>query len=212
MLKQTFSGDNVLNKIVWWDETFFRISNQHWCLLLLINAKSEVLAWKFGKTRNQQDYQELLTSISDILPEQPIFVGDGQNAFEKACKSLKRNCILIQHIHSHPWKYARLHSFRVDYKKQRLVQISLNIEYDAFLYLKQQEGCVLVRQYNLLEQAQTTKSKGRPRGSKNHHKRHVSEDKIPSPSHSKISYRGRPNIVTWGKKVTFNPEKAPHDW
>ena len=27
-----------------------------------------------------------------------------------------------------------------------------------------------------------------------------------------MSHRGKPNIVTRGKKITFNPEKAPHDW
>ena len=211
-LKQTFSDENALNKIIWWDETFFRISNQHWCLILLINSKSEVLAWKFGKTRTEQDYQEVLTSILDILPEQPIFVGDGWNAFEKACKSLKRNCILIQHIHSHPWKYARLHSFHVDHEKQKIVQTSLNIDYDAFLYLKQQEGRVLIRQYDLLEQTQTIRPRGRPKGSKNRHKRHVNKSKMFSPSHSKASHCGKLNIVTRGKKITFNPENAPHDW
>ena len=100
----------------------------------------------------------------------------------------------------------------MDHEKQKDVQTSLNIDYNAFLYLKQQEGRVLVRQYSLLEQAQIPKSKGRPKGSKNRHKRHANENKVSSSSHSKISCRGSPNIVTRGKKITFNQEKAPHDW
>jgi len=70
-----------LEDAIYWDETFFRIGQTSWALILLIDAQGRPLAWKFSQKRDVRVYQELLQTIKPKLPLVPIFIGDGWNAY-----------------------------------------------------------------------------------------------------------------------------------
>ena len=107
---------------IWWDETFFKVNGSSYFLILIINALGEVLGYKFSKTRNETDYLSILVPIMDCIPETPIFICDGNPTYESVVKSLKRKAFLIQHIHSKPWKNAKLHLFEPNEKDQLITQ------------------------------------------------------------------------------------------
>lgn len=96
---------------IWWDETFFKINGHTYFLILIIDALGRVIAYKFSKSRTVNDYISMLLPILDELPEIPVFICDGASNYEGVIKNLGKDCFLIQHIHSHPWKKAKLHRF-----------------------------------------------------------------------------------------------------
>ena len=87
---------------IWWDETFFKINGHTFFLILIIDALGRVIAYKFAKSRNVNDYTSILIPILDKLPEMPVFICDGATTYESVIKNLGKDCFLIQHIHSHP--------------------------------------------------------------------------------------------------------------
>jgi transposase-like protein len=118
---------------IWWDETFFKINGSSYCLILIINALGNVLGYKFSKTRNENDYLLILPPIIDKLPELPIFICDGAPTYEGVIKRLKRRAYVIQHIHSHPWKNAKLHYFEPTENGLKFQQTTIILPYDSFL-------------------------------------------------------------------------------
>ena len=123
---------SVTQSGIWWDETFFKINGCSYFLILIIDALGNVLGYKFSKTRTEEDYLSILLPINDKLPEIPIFICDGNPTYEGVIKGLKRTCFLIQHIHSHPWKNAKIHYFRVDESKSKIEQTLIILPYDSF--------------------------------------------------------------------------------
>jgi hypothetical protein len=92
-----------------------------------------VLGYKFSKTRNENDYLSILTPIIDKLPELPIFICDGAPTYEGVIKRLKRKAYVIQHIHSNPWKNAKLHYFEPTENGLKFKQTTIILPYDSFL-------------------------------------------------------------------------------
>lgn len=121
-----------LEDAIYWDETFFRIGQTSWALILLIDACGRPLAWKFSRKRDVQVYRELLQTIQSHLPSIPIFIGDGWITYQKTCLGLNQECFLIEHLHSHPWRFVRLHHFQLDLKTKDTIQDSVEIPYNSF--------------------------------------------------------------------------------
>ena len=117
---------------IWWDETFFKINGSSYCLILIIDALGRVLAYKFSKTRTDFDYLSMILPIADKLPENPIFICDGNPTYESVVKGINKNCFLIQHLHTHPWKQAKLHQFIFKENSTDIEQTTLILPYDSF--------------------------------------------------------------------------------
>ena len=121
-----------LENAIYWDETFFRIGKISWALILIIDAQGRPLIWKFSRYRKVQIYLDLLQNIKAQLPLNPIFIGDGWNAYQKTCLRLTQDCFLIEHLHSHPWQVVRLHQFQFDSVTKTTIQNSIEIPYNTF--------------------------------------------------------------------------------
>ncbi|MFV2014523.1 MAG: DDE-type integrase/transposase/recombinase, partial [Candidatus Heimdallarchaeota archaeon] len=197
---------------IWWDETFFRINGVDFFLILLIDATGKVLGFKFSRTRKTEDFLSILIPIIDQLPENPIFIGDGWITYEKVCKELKMDLFLIQHIHSNPWEYAKIHQFIYDEKLNQGEQISIQIPYKSFLEEKRVEGVGIKRKYKLYEKKESRGSRGRPQGSKDKKKRRKKGESALEIDKKKLKKRGRKNLKEDGAKFTFEPFPYPNGW
>ncbi len=94
------------------------------------------------------------------MPHWEVMIGDGAKTYPKALLSQKRSCFLIQHIHSHPWEYVLLHSFR--YYDNKTLHTIVEIPYDAFVSSELQGGHTMTKVHSHEEK----RKRGRPKGSK----------------------------------------------
>jgi len=102
-LKQTAHFSNTASeKIIWLDEIFFKVGGSSLPLIIAINGNYQVVGWKLGKTRKAEDIVEVLTQVSQAQPNWNVLVGDGAHPYPKALILMKRDCYLIQHVHSKP--------------------------------------------------------------------------------------------------------------
>ena len=202
----------LTNHTVWFDETFFKLNRQSWCLILFINSQNEILGWKLSRTRTKADYLPVLRSIKDYLPEQPVFVGDGYRAIEGAIRELQLTCYLIQHVHSHPWNDAKIHYFQVDKNKGKIAQSSILIDYDAFLWTIPKKGYAYKHEYTIEDLTKSKKKRGRPKGAKTKRIR-SNQQSLPGENNLDSSKkRGPKNIRTRGKPFLFHPQKGATGW
>ena len=211
-MKNETNPQNFLNDAIWWDEMFFNLGKVSWCLILLVDAHGRPLTWKFGKTRTQVDYTEILKQLDDDLPEKPIFIGDAWGAYQKTCRFLKKECILIEHVHSHPWKDVRLHHFKLDQTKDEIVQISVNIPYNSFLKNKPVKGQTFTRKYSLTPPVKSNHKRGRPKGSKDKTKRKSRKSKKNKGTNKEKNRRGRKSISKHGREFSFFPTPFFGGW
>ena len=197
---------------IWWDETFFKINGSSYCLILIIDALGRVLGYKFSKTRTESDYLSILLPIIDKLPEFPIFICDGNPTYESVVKGINRDCFLIQHIHSHPWKQAKLHQLVFKENNSQVEQTTIILPYDSFVTDKLVEAFTATKittkkEYNIFK-----KKRGRPKGYKNSKKRVKRGTKKIGTSEKDLKKRGRKNIEKEGAKLTFNPDPYQNGW
>jgi len=201
-----------LDNAIYWDETFFRIGSSSWALILLIDAQGKPLVWRFSKKRNASVYQELIQIILAQLPSVPIFIGDGWNAYQKVCLELSRECFLIEHLHSHPWQFARIHHYIISPKTDFTTQNSIEIPYKSFLNNKPIVGHTIKRKHKKIDPNSIPKKRGRPLGCKDKQKRHSKNfPKLPKPKR-KLKKRGKKSIRKDGFPFSFHPQPIPVGW
>lgn len=201
-----------LEDAIYWDETFFRIGNTSWALILLIDAQGRPLTWKFSRKRDGRIYRQLLQTILSRLPSIPIFIGDGWNAYQKTCLELDRECFLIEHLHSHPWRFVRLHHFQDDPKTRMRIQNSLEIPYNSFTLNQPITGHALQRKHTVKSSETPTKKRGRPLGVKDKQKRHSKHFPKPPGPKRQLKKRGRKSIQQNGRCFQFHPKPLPVGW
>ena len=197
---------------VWWDETFFTLGANSWCLILLINARGEPLAWKFSRTRKVEDYLELLSTIRDKLTPIIIFVGDAWPAYQKTCINLGEECFLIEHVHSHPWDKVRLHHFQPEADTGMMRQVSLEIPYKSFVSNKLVEGKAYTRTHKIKDPNASKRKRGRPKGSKDRQRRRSRHAPRVKPRGAKKKKRGRKSLAKHGRVLCFHPRPVPVGW
>jgi transposase-like protein len=197
---------------IWWDETFFKINGSSYSLILIINALGRVLGYKFSKTRNENDYLSILNPILDKLPELPIFICDGAPTYEGVVKSLKRRAYVIQHIHSHPWKNAKLRYFEPTENGSNCQQTTIILPYDSFL--KEQDVIMsATSKYIEIKEPELLKNKrGRPKGKKDTKKRLKYGAVKNSKTKQALKQRGRKNLEDKGAKISFCPDPYKSGW
>ena len=197
---------------VWWDETFFTLGDNSWCLILLVNARGEPLAWKFSRTRKVDDYLDLLSTIRATLPPIIIFVGDAWTAYQKTCKKLKEECFLIEHVHSHPWDKVRLHHFQPEIDKDMVHQTSLEIPFQGFVSNKPVEGKAYTRSHKISNPSTPTRKPGRPKGSKDRKKRRSRHAPRRTSRGAKKGKRECKSLAKHGRLLCFHPQPIPVGW
>ena len=201
-----------LDDAIYWDEIFFQIGQTSWALILLIDAYGRPLAWKFSKKRDSQIYRELIQTIQNQLPRIPIFIGDGWNAYQKTCIALTRECFLIEHLHSHPWRFVRLHHFQFNQKTKTTIQNSVEIPYNSFVQNEPLTGSALQRQHKIKDSEASPKKRGRPPGAKDKYKRHSKHFPKPPDVKQPLKKRGRKSIRRDGRRFRFHPKPLPVGW
>lgn len=201
-----------LEDAIYWDETFFRIGQSSWALILLLDALGRPLVWKFSQKRDVKVYRELLETIQSQLPAIPIFIGDGWNVYQKICLELDRECVLIEHLHSHPWRFVRLHHFQFDPKTKDTIQNSIEIPYNSFNQNQLLIGHALQRKHKFKDPNAPPKRRGRPLGAKDKGKRHSKHFPKLSPPKRSLKKRGRKSIRQNGRGFHFHPTPFPVGW
>ena len=212
MLQQHPNLSVPLEDAIYWDETFFRIGQTSWALILLIDAQGRPLAWRFSQNRNVRVYRELLQTITSKLPLIPIFIGDGWSAYQKTCLELNRECFLIEHLHSHPWRFVRLHHFQLDPKTKDTIQNSIEILYNSFNQNQPLTGHAIQRKHNFKDPNIPPKKRGRPLGVKDKEKRHSKYFPKPPIPKRDLKKRGRKSIRQNGRGFQFHPKPFPIGW
>ena len=197
---------------IWWDETFIRINNQNYCLILIINGLGEVLAYSFSKTRKAEDYVSLLTPLQESLPKPLVIITDGFRAYESVCKQLNCEVYLIQHIHSHPWEDAKLHHFLPDEKAKDIHQTSVLIGFDAFTKEEKQSGLVLARIHKYKDPIISKQTRGRPKGKKDTKKRASYGSLKNTKEKREKKKRGPKTLKSNGIQFTFDPKNKDSGW
>ena len=201
-----------LEDAIYWDETFFRIGHTSWALILLIDAHGRPLAWKFSQKRDMTVYRELIKTILSHLPSIPIFIGDGWNAYQKTCLELAQTCFLIEHLHSHPWRFVRLHQFQFNPKTKTTIQNSLEIPYNSFTRNQPLTGHAFQRKHPVKDSVAPSKKRGRPLGVKDKQKRHSKHFPKPPVPKRQLKKRGRKSIRQNGRRFHFHPHPVPVGW
>jgi len=201
-----------LEDAIYWDETFFRIGQASWALILLIDARGRPLAWKFSRKRDSLVYRELVQTVLSHLPSTPIFIGDGWNAYQKTCLKLGRECFLIEHLHSHPWRFVRLHHFQFDPKINTTIQNSLEIPYNSFTQNQPLTGHAFQRKHKVKNSETPPRKLGRPLGVKDKEKRHSKHFPKPPVPKRPLKKRGRKSIRQHGRRFLFHPQPVPVGW
>ena len=197
---------------IWWDETFFKVNGSSYFLILIINALGEVLGYKFSKTRNEVDYLSILTPIMECIPETPIFICDGNPTYEGVVKSLQRKAFLIQHIHSKPWKDAKLHLFEPNEKDKSVNQTTISLPYDAFLKDKDIQMNAAMKTTIIKEPEFFKRKRGRPKGKKDSKKRPKYGTVKEKMMKRSLKKPGRQNLEEKGAQITFNPDPYVSGW
>lgn len=201
-----------LEDAIYWDETFFRIGRVSWALILLVDARGKPLAWKFSRVRTVEVYLELLKTIEDQLPSVPIFVGDGWSAYQKTCSQLTRECFLIEHLHSRPWQYVRLHHFQPDLETSTTLQTSLEIPYNSFVQNQLVTGHALQRRKKTQQMMNPSRKRGRPKGVKDKQKRRSRNTPQQKGKKRQLKKRGRKSLRQHGRQFQFHPQPLPVGW
>ena len=203
---------SLLKDAFWWDEMFFTLGKVSWCLLLIVNAKGEPIVWSFGHTRTKEDYCKLIEEIGDQLPEVPIFIGDAWSAYQKTCKELGRECYLIEHVHSHPWKNVRLHHFVPDPQGTEVLQTSLEIPYSGFIRNCPIKGKAFQRIHQLPDPTKTKIPRGRPKGAKDQKKRQPKKKNLKKVKNKKTTKRGPKSLSKDGRTFHCHPNPLCGGW
>ena len=179
---------------------------------MLIDAYGRPLAWKFSRRRDSRIYQELIQTIQYQLPKIPIFIGDGWNAYQEKCIALTRECFLIEHLHTHPWRFVRLHHFQFNQKTKTTIQNSVEIPYNSFVQNKPLIGSAFQRQHKIKDLKTPSKKLGRPLGTKDNCKRHSRYFPKPPETKRPLKKRWRKSIRQNGRRFHFHPNPIPVGW
>lgn len=161
--QKLITNENEKLKVIWIDETFFRINRESWCLILAINQNGTPIGWNWGTTRTTQDFINVMEQIDENYPDWNVMVGDGFSVYPKIFKELARTGYLIQHVHSRPWKDVHLHHFTIDENSGNIIQTTITLNYSAFKEEKPQEAFAMTRSF---PKSDPNKRIGRPKGSK----------------------------------------------
>ena len=142
----------------------------------------------------------------------PIFICDGNPTYEGVVKGLKKTAFLIQHIHSHPWKDAKLHYFEVDQNGSNIVQTTILLPYNSFTTDGLIEVAAATKHVEFKELSPIKNSKGRPKGKKDSKKR-AKYGSIKNKNKVKgLKKRGRKNLSEKGAKSIINSNPYENGW
>jgi hypothetical protein len=125
---------------------------------------------------------------------------------------LTRECFLIEHLHSHPWRFVRLHHFQFNQKTKTTIQNSIEIPYNSFVQNEPLTGSALQKQHKIKDSEASPKRRGRPLGVKDNCKRHSKHFPKPPEVKRPLKKRGRKSIRQNGRRFHFHPNPLPVGW
>ena len=77
----------MLEKVIWLDETFFKISRKSWPLILAVNTNGKLVGWSLSKTRTAKDVLQVLKQVNEVMTWE-VMVGDGCEVYPKVVAKL----------------------------------------------------------------------------------------------------------------------------
>lgn len=153
----------MLEDVIWIDETFFKVGKKSWALILAIDYNGKVLGWKFGKKRRAEEIIEVLTQVSQHMPNWQIVIGDGAKPYAMAVRSFHKRAYLIQQFHTHPWERARVTEF-TPAGTHLIFENVVELDYQALLLQSPQIGFAITKSYKVNV---AKRKRGRKKGQKN---------------------------------------------
>ena len=185
-------------KILYMDETFLKIGNKTWYLIMAITETGQILSAELRKHRDQDALIEMVRYCEAQLDSRlEIFVTDGLSTYKGIALTFGHDLIHIRHIHQPP--YGRV---EIDVIVQSNIpgiakRTTLATTNDIF----QTGGCFLVtiEEKTIKYLTAPVQKRGRKAGGKNRPKLEINEEKSRKKNCPKK--RGRP------KK---NPHPTPH--
>ena len=115
--------------IIYLDETYFRINGRTLLLILVCDAPGKILAWKLSRKLSSQVLSEILEESLIQHPNWSVLITDGAPVYQAAFRRLGAG-VLVQQVHSRPWKDVIVTQFELGEKSMKLLQIEL--PFDVF--------------------------------------------------------------------------------
>ena len=203
---------NFEESMYWIDETFFSINKKSYALLLVIDYLGNPVAWKLSENRSLDQYKKLFAGLVQQLPEPFVLIGDGYPTYIDLCKWIRKECYLIQQVHSHPWEKAKLHHFIYSKDKQNIEQISMELPYNAFTKETRVQGHTFKRVYRIGRQKSGAKRRGRPKGTTKEVLAERRRTQKCGQQKKTKTRRGRKSLSKHGQRISFSPQPGRNGW
>ena len=127
-----------LQEVIYLDETFFRVQQKTYFLIIACDATGRVLAWELSRRRTSGVIAGVLHRSLQRHPNWSVLIADGAPADHGAFRRLDMAGILIQHFHSHPWEDVKISQFEPAERSIKVLEIVL--PYNLFL----EQNCVKI--------------------------------------------------------------------
>lgn len=153
----------TLKHVVYMDETFLRILQTWFKLILTIDSSGNVLGWRLSRTRSATDIRLVLEQVLATLGRIDVLITDGFRSYKTAIRQLQLSLLHIRHIHSHPWWDVHLTAYEYRPKEHLVHEMTVGIAYDAFVRPGPAFGWVFTQ---IRKVSKAGRDPGRPRGAK----------------------------------------------
>jgi len=150
------------------DETFIKIRNKTWYLIVILNEEGRVLHYDVVSNRTADVILEMLSKVSlRLVKPFTHMITDGYTAYMKVAKMIGRDIVHVQCIHKPPYKRVIIN--QITHEADRIIIKTLATTDDI---LKNTNA--FTAQESIKIERKTKGKRGRPKGVKNGQgKKHV---------------------------------------
>ena len=133
-------------RVIFYDEGFHRLLGGLYYLVFAVNSFGEVIQADLTSKRDGETVLECLEQAITKMGGVDVIVSDGASAVLNSCKNLRKSIILIQQIHSHTGKRARIIKLDPVLGTKRLRQLTLELHTESLKYSKESIARVNVKE------------------------------------------------------------------
>ncbi|NIU01635.1 MAG: DDE-type integrase/transposase/recombinase, partial [Nitrosopumilaceae archaeon] len=116
---QTAKSQSVIT-----DETFVRIGQNQYYIIVAINGYGEIICWKMVESREFREIAKLLFLLFEEIPMLSLLVTDAFRSYPKALRHMPRDLNLthVQHIHKQPRGSVRIRYIERDQSARACIE------------------------------------------------------------------------------------------
>lgn len=134
---QTAKSQSVIT-----DETFVKIGQQQYYIIVAINGYGEIICWKLVEQREYREIAKLMFLLFEEIPKLSLLVTDAFRSYTKALRHMPQdlNLIHVQHIHKQPRGSLRIRYIEKDQSARTCVEYEWLTQTQIFKKYQQTSG------------------------------------------------------------------------